>query len=117
MNPGIFFALSIAINVLVVYYLISYYYHPDRLAGPSGRQGSRGVQGKTGKKGPKGDRWKFETCDDVSDLITQVKDVLAPRNVINQRCSKQIWDDNGQDIVNIFQRTPAGARFISNFSN
>ena len=42
MNPGLFFVLSIGVNTVIIYYLIKYYYQPEKLAGPQGIQGRQG---------------------------------------------------------------------------
>ena len=106
--------MSIAVNTVIVYYLIKYYYQPEKLAGPQGLQGRQGNIGKKGKIGPKGDEWKVEHCNDVVNLISQVKDVLAPNGNVNQACVKQIWDENGDDVYNALSRTQIGNRYLSN---
>ena len=114
MTPLIFFVLSIGVNIIVVYYLINYYYNPVKLTGPHGIQGKIGKQGNQGRRGPKGDKWKFESCDDISSLLTEIKDVLVPEGKINQRCLFKIWNDNKEDVIGAISRTERGNQILSN---
>ena len=115
MEPGLFFILSIGINILIVHYLIRYYYHPDKITGPSGLQGEKGERGPKGENGPKGETWRLESCNDTVNILKQIKDVLAPRGNINQECVSRIWNENGPTFVNVVGRSDAGNRFLSNF--
>ena len=54
MNPGLFFVLSIGVNTVIIYYLIKYYYQPEKLAGPQGIQGRQGITGTQGTEGSGG---------------------------------------------------------------
>jgi hypothetical protein len=117
MNPGIFFVLSIGINIIIINYLIKYYYQPSKLSGPQGYQGLQGNVGKKGLKGPKGDKWKMKSCDDVLNLIEQVKDVLTPNGNINTQCISKIVDDNSNDVYNAFSNTEFGNNYLSSLGS
>ena len=117
MNPGLFFVLSIGVNTVIIYYLIKYYYQPEKLAGPPGIQGRQGNIGRKGRKGPQGDKWEVESCNDVVNIIDQVKNVLSPNGNINQQCVSEIWNENGDDVIGAISRTSIGNRFLSNIGS